>query len=150
MKTSKHNILNANQAVAQIAYKTNEVFPIYPITPASEMSELVEQWSAENKANIFDNIPTTFEMQSEAGVAGAMHGALQTGSLSSTFTASQVASLGGSTKKKNWRLQKLTHRECNSRDHAFSQEMTEGEAKQRNDHLSETKKRNIIKHSLRQ
>ena len=88
MKT-KHQILTANQAVAQIAYKTNEVFPIYPITPASEMSELVEQWSAESIPNNFNNVPTAFEMQSEAGVAGAMHGALQTGSLSSTFTASQ-------------------------------------------------------------
>ncbi|GGD23258.1 4Fe-4S binding protein [Hyunsoonleella pacifica] len=81
--------LNANQAVAQIAYKTNEVFPIYPITPTSEMSELVEQWSAENKKNIFGSNTSVFQMQSEAGVAGAMHGALQTGSLSSTFTASQ-------------------------------------------------------------
>ena len=53
------------------------------------MSELVEQWSAENKPNCFGNIPTAFQMQSEAGVAGTMHGALQTGSLSSTFTASQ-------------------------------------------------------------
>ncbi len=88
MTTPKH-ILTANQAIAQIAYKTNEVFPIYPITPASEMSELVEQWSAEGKPNLFNTVPTAFEMQSEAGVAGAMHGALQTGSLSSTFTASQ-------------------------------------------------------------
>ena len=89
MKTSKYHIVNANQAVARIAYKTNEVFPIYPITPASEMSELVEQWSAENKENIFNNTPSVFQMQSEAGVAGTMHGALQTGSLSTTFTASQ-------------------------------------------------------------
>lgn len=89
MKTPKHIIVNANQAVANIAYKTNEVLPIYPITPASEMSELVEQWSSENIENIFNSIPSVFQMQSEAGVAGAMHGALQTGSLSSTFTASQ-------------------------------------------------------------
>ncbi|WP_299550419.1 4Fe-4S binding protein [Seonamhaeicola sp.] len=89
MKTSTQHITNANQAVARIAYKTNEVFPIYPITPASEMSELVEQWSAENKPNCFGNVPKAFQMQSEAGVAGAMHGALQTGSLSTTFTASQ-------------------------------------------------------------
>lgn len=85
----EHIIVNANQAVAQIAYKTNEVFPIYPITPSSEMAELVEEWSANQQKNIFDNVPTAFEMQSEAGVAGAMHGALQTGSLSATFTASQ-------------------------------------------------------------
>jgi len=84
-----YNILTANQAVAQIAYKTNEVFPIYPITPASEMSELVEEWSATEQQNIFGGTPSVFQMQSEAGVAGSMHGALQTGSLSSTFTASQ-------------------------------------------------------------
>ncbi len=89
MKTKKHDIINANQAVANIAYKTNEVFPIYPITPASEMSELVEQYSAEEKENIFGSVPSVFQMQSEAGVAGAMHGALQTGSLSTTFTSSQ-------------------------------------------------------------
>ena len=89
MKTASNNILNANQAVAKIAYKTNEVFPIYPITPASEMSELVEQWSAENLPNSFGNVPSVFQMQSESGVAGTMHGALQTGALSTTFTASQ-------------------------------------------------------------
>jgi len=89
MTTKQYSILTANQAVAQIAYKTNEVFPIYPITPASEMSELVEELSAKNTPNIFGNIPSVFQMQSEAGVAGAMHGAIQTGSLSSTFTASQ-------------------------------------------------------------
>ncbi|WP_375324870.1 4Fe-4S binding protein [Flagellimonas sp. GZD32] len=89
MKNKEHIIVNANQAVAHIAYMTNEVFPIYPITPSSEMAELVEEWSAHHQKNIFGNVPTAFEMQSEAGVAGAMHGALQTGSLSSTFTASQ-------------------------------------------------------------
>jgi pyruvate-ferredoxin/flavodoxin oxidoreductase len=90
MKTKKqHIIATGNQAVAHIAYRTNEVCPIYPITPASEMSELVEEWSAEKQQNIFGNVPTTFEMQSEVGVAGAMHGALQTGSLATTFTASQ-------------------------------------------------------------
>ena len=89
MTTQKHDIINANQAVANIAYKTNEVFPIYPITPASEMSELVEQYSAEKKENIFGSVPSVFQMQSEAGVAGTMHGALQTGTLSTTFTASQ-------------------------------------------------------------
>jgi len=89
MKTSNYIISNANQAVASIAYKTNEVLPIYPITPASEMSELAEQWCSEKKENCFGNVPTVFQMQSEAGVAGTMHGALQTGSLSTTFTASQ-------------------------------------------------------------
>lgn len=89
MKTQQHIIANANQAVAHIAYRINDVFPIYPITPSSEMSELVEEWSAHHQKNIFGNVPSAFEMQSEAGVAGAMHGALQTGSLTSTFTASQ-------------------------------------------------------------
>ena len=89
MIQSKQSITNANQAVARIAYKTNEVFPIYPITPASEMSELVEKWSALEETNCFGSTPTVIEMQSEAGVAGTMHGALQTGALSSTFTASQ-------------------------------------------------------------
>ena len=89
MKTQQHIITNANQAVAHIAYRINDVFPIYPITPSSEMAELVEEWSAHQQKNIFGNVPSAFEMQSEAGVAGAMHGALQTGSLTSTFTASQ-------------------------------------------------------------
>ncbi|WP_420322987.1 4Fe-4S binding protein [Flagellimonas sp.] len=89
MKNQHQNILNGNQAAAYMAYKTNEVCAIYPITPASEMSELVEEWSADQQENIFGNIPSVFEMQSEAGVAGAMHGALQTGALSTTFTASQ-------------------------------------------------------------
>jgi len=89
MKTKQLSVLNANQAVAQIAYKTNEVCAIYPITPSSKMAEKVEEWSAQKKQNIFNAVPSVFEMQSEAGVAGAMHGALQTGSLSTTFTASQ-------------------------------------------------------------
>ena len=89
MKQQCYKILTGNEAVAEIAFKTNEVFPIYPITPSSEMSELVEKWSAIGRENSFGSIPTVFQMQSEAGVAGAMHGALQTGSLSSTFTASQ-------------------------------------------------------------
>ncbi|MBO0322337.1 4Fe-4S binding protein [Muricauda sp. CAU 1633] len=89
MKMQQHIITNANQAVAHIAYRINDVFPIYPITPSSEMSELVEEWSAHHQKNSFGNVPSAFEMQSEAGVAGAMHGALQTGSLTSTFTASQ-------------------------------------------------------------
>ena len=89
MNNQRKTILNGNQAVAHVAYKTNEVCAIYPITPASEMSELVEEWSADEHENIFGNVPSVFEMQSEAGVAGAMHGALQTGALATTFTASQ-------------------------------------------------------------
>lgn len=88
--THKKNIITTgNEAAALMAYKTNEVCAIYPITPASGMSEKVEEWSANKKQNIFGSVPTTYEMQSEAGVAGAMHGALQTGSLATTFTASQ-------------------------------------------------------------
>jgi len=88
--TKKHTItITGNEATARIAYKTNEVCAIYPITPSSEMSELVEEWSAENKKNLFGSAPSVFEMQSEAGVAGALHGALTTGSLATTFTASQ-------------------------------------------------------------
>ena len=89
MNKQKHILVNANEAVARMAYKTNEVCAIYPITPASQMSELVEEWSAKQYRNIFDCVPLCQQMQSEAGVAGAMHGALQTGSLSTTFTASQ-------------------------------------------------------------
>ncbi len=86
---STHIITTANQATAHIAYKTNEVCAIYPITPSSEMSELVEEWSAKGRKNIYGGAPSIFEMQSEAGVAGALHGALTTGSLATTFTASQ-------------------------------------------------------------
>ena len=89
MKNKRQIIVNGNQAVAHIAYKANDVCAIYPITPSSEMSELVEEWNAEDKQNIFGDVPSIFEMQSEAGVAGALHGALQTGSLATTFTASQ-------------------------------------------------------------
>ncbi len=89
MKSQKHIIATGNEATARIAYKTNEVCAIYPITPASEMSELVEKWSVAHQKNIYDGTPSVFEMQSEAGVAGALHGALQTGSLATTFTASQ-------------------------------------------------------------
>ncbi len=89
MSERKYVICTGNQAVAHIAYKINEVCPIYPITPSSDMSELIESWSAEEHKNIFGSVPTVMQMQSEAGVAGAMHGALQTGALATTFTASQ-------------------------------------------------------------
>ena len=89
MKTNNLHITTGYKAVAEMAYKINEVFPIYPCTPTSEMSALVEEWSTKKQENVFGDVPATFEMQSEAGVAGAMHGALLTGSLASTFTASQ-------------------------------------------------------------
>ena len=89
MKDSKYILSTGNEAVAHMAFKTNEVCTIYPITPASEMSEAVASWAIEGKKNIFGSVPSVFEMQSEAGVAGALHGALQTGALATTFTASQ-------------------------------------------------------------
>ncbi len=81
--------LDGNQAVAQVAHRTNEVIAIYPITPSSPMGEWADTWSATGDANLWGTVPSVVEMQSEAGVAGAMHGALQTGALTTTFTASQ-------------------------------------------------------------
>ncbi|MBS1706286.1 MAG: pyruvate:ferredoxin (flavodoxin) oxidoreductase [Armatimonadetes bacterium] len=78
-----------NEAAARIAYKVSEVIAIYPITPSSDMGELCDQWSAEGLQNIWGTIPTVREMQSEGGAAGAVHGAIQAGSLCTTFTASQ-------------------------------------------------------------
>jgi pyruvate-ferredoxin/flavodoxin oxidoreductase len=82
-------ILDGNEAVASVAYRLNEVIAIYPITPASPMGEWADQWRHEGRQNILGAVPTVFEMQSEAGAAGALHGALQAGALSTTFTASQ-------------------------------------------------------------
>ncbi|HVS98202.1 MAG TPA: pyruvate:ferredoxin (flavodoxin) oxidoreductase [Puia sp.] len=82
-------IMDGNEAAAYIAYKTNEVCAIYPITPSSAMGEWADEWSAKGITNIFGQTPRVIEMQSEAGAAGAVHGALQGGSLSTTFTASQ-------------------------------------------------------------
>jgi pyruvate-ferredoxin/flavodoxin oxidoreductase len=81
--------LEGNEAVAYTAYRINEVCAIYPITPSSTMAELADQWAAEGKKNLWGEIPLVVEMQSEAGAAGAVHGALQTGALTTTFTASQ-------------------------------------------------------------
>jgi pyruvate-ferredoxin/flavodoxin oxidoreductase len=81
--------IDGNEAVAHVAYRTNEVICIYPITPSSNMGEWSDAWSAEHVPNIWGTIPTVVEMQSEGGAAGAVHGALQTGSLCTTFTASQ-------------------------------------------------------------
>jgi pyruvate-ferredoxin/flavodoxin oxidoreductase len=81
--------LEGNEAVAYVAYRVNEVCAIYPITPSSTMAELADQWAAEGKKNIWGEIPLVVEMQSEGGAAGAVHGALQTGALTTTFTASQ-------------------------------------------------------------
>ena len=81
--------IDGNEAAAYIAHKTNEVIAIYPITPSSAMGEWADQWTSEMQTNIWGTIPLVVEMQSEGGAAGAVHGALQTGSLTTTFTASQ-------------------------------------------------------------
>ncbi len=81
--------LDGNEAVARVAYLLNEVIAIYPITPASAMGEWADQWAAEGRPNLWGTVPQVVEMQSEGGAAGAVHGALQVGSLTTTFTASQ-------------------------------------------------------------
>jgi pyruvate-ferredoxin/flavodoxin oxidoreductase len=81
--------IDGNEATAYIAHKLSEVIAIYPITPSTSMGELADQWSGERKPNIWGTIPTVMEMESEGGAAGAVHGALQTGALCTTFTASQ-------------------------------------------------------------
>ncbi len=81
--------IDGNEAAAYVAHKTNEVIAIYPITPSSPMGEWADQWTAELQPNIWGTVPLVMELQSEGGAAGAVHGALQTGSLTTTFTASQ-------------------------------------------------------------
>jgi pyruvate-ferredoxin/flavodoxin oxidoreductase len=81
--------MDGNTAVAHVAYRVNEVCAIFPITPSSTMAELADEWGAAGIKNIWGNIPVVQEMQSEGGAAGAVHGALQAGALTTTFTASQ-------------------------------------------------------------
>jgi len=81
--------IDGNEAAAYVAHKVNEVCAIYPITPSSPMGEWADQWSSEGKKNIWGTIPAVVELQSEGGASGAVHGALQTGALTTTFTASQ-------------------------------------------------------------
>jgi pyruvate-ferredoxin/flavodoxin oxidoreductase len=81
--------LDGNEATARVAYALSEVVSIYPITPASQMAEHIDDWSAARKPNLWGDVPVVVEMQSEAGAAGALHGALQKGSLATSFTASQ-------------------------------------------------------------
>ncbi|MBK1989363.1 pyruvate:ferredoxin (flavodoxin) oxidoreductase [Sphaerospermopsis aphanizomenoides BCCUSP55] len=81
--------IDGNEAVARVAYKLNEVIAIYPITPSSAMGEWADAWMAENQPNLWGTIPSITQMQSEGGAVAAVHGALQTGALSTTFTASQ-------------------------------------------------------------
>lgn len=84
-----HRTLDANEAVADVAYRASEVVAIYPITPASPMGEYADAWSADARPNLWGAVPDVVEMQSEGGAAGAVHGALQAGALTTTFTASQ-------------------------------------------------------------
>jgi pyruvate-ferredoxin/flavodoxin oxidoreductase len=81
--------VDGNEAAVSVAYRLNEVCCIYPITPSSPMAELADEWSSQQRPNVWGNVPTVVEMQSEGGAAGALHGALQSGALSTTFTASQ-------------------------------------------------------------
>ncbi len=81
--------MDGNTAVAHVAYRVNEVCAIYPITPSSTMAELADEWASEGKLNIWGNVPVVQQMQSEGGAAGTVHGALQAGAMTTTFTASQ-------------------------------------------------------------
>ena len=88
-KPARFQTLDANEAVARVAYRMSEVIAIYPITPASAMGEHADEWAAEQRPNLWGGVPDVVEMQSEGGAAGAVHGALSTGALTTTFTASQ-------------------------------------------------------------
>ena len=81
--------VDGNEAAASVAYRLNEVCCIYPITPSSPMAELADEWSSQDRPNVWGSVPAVVEMQSEGGAAGALHGALQSGALATTFTASQ-------------------------------------------------------------
>ena len=81
--------VDGNEATASVAYRCNEICCIYPITPSSPMAELADEWSSRRRPNLWGTVPSVVEMQSEAGAAGALHGALQGGTLATTFTASQ-------------------------------------------------------------
>ena len=81
--------IDGNEAAASVAYRLNEVCCIYPITPSSPMAELADEWASKGRENLWGTVPTVAEMQSEGGAAGALHGALQSGALATTFTASQ-------------------------------------------------------------
>lgn len=89
MENSAYTTLDGNEAAARIAFILNELIAIYPITPASPMAEWADTWTEANQKNLWGVVPLVVEMQSEVGVAGAVHGALQTGALTTTFTASQ-------------------------------------------------------------
>ena len=86
---NKYKVMDGNEACAHISYMFTEVGGIYPITPASPMSEYIDEWSNNGRKNLFGNPVKLVEMQSEAGAIALMHGSLQTGTLWSTYTASQ-------------------------------------------------------------
>ncbi|MFA6378402.1 MAG: hypothetical protein WCX16_01290, partial [Candidatus Omnitrophota bacterium] len=85
----KQIMMDGNEAAAHVAFKVSEVIAIYPITPSSNMGEWADAWAAKNLKNVWGTTPLVQEMQSEGGAAGAVHGALQRGALTTTFTASQ-------------------------------------------------------------
>jgi pyruvate-ferredoxin/flavodoxin oxidoreductase len=89
MRTKIFQTIDGNEAVAHVAFRLNEVIAIYPITPSSPMGEWADEWASERNPNLWGTVPTVIEMQSEAGAAGAVHGALQAGALTTTFTSSQ-------------------------------------------------------------
>lgn len=89
MSERKWVTVDGNEAAAYVAHKTNEVIAIYPITPSSNMGEFSDEWSSQGRKNVFGVVPDVIEMQSEGGAAGACHGAIQAGALTTTFTASQ-------------------------------------------------------------
>ena len=88
-KVKAFEAIDGNEAAARMAFKTSEVISIYPITPSSNMGEWADEWASQGKTNIFGTVPLVVEMQSEGGAAGTLHGAAQTGALTTTFTASQ-------------------------------------------------------------
>src|SRR5690348_409053 len=89
MESRRQITVDGNEAAASVAYRASETIAIYPITPSSPMSEVCDEWASRKKPNLWGAIPELAEMQSEAGAAGAVHGALQAGALATTFTSSQ-------------------------------------------------------------
>src|SRR6478752_4051961 len=89
MESRRYITIDGNEAAASVAYRASETIAIYPITPSSPMAEVCDEWASRRRPNLWGAVPELAEMQSEAGAAGAVHGALQAGALSTTFTASQ-------------------------------------------------------------
>src|SRR3974390_1946149 len=87
--SAKTAAMDGNTAVVHVAYRTNEICAIYPITPSSPMAELADEWATQGLTNLWGTVPVIQEMESEGGAAGTVHGALQSGALTTTFTASQ-------------------------------------------------------------